>query len=98
MAAAFALARAEGGQRVVLVGTDCPGLSRELLEEALSAMGVDRALRKVSGELSSQYRLSYDATQKDAKLEVQVARPGAKVRVGPASSSARTGAANPSPY
>ena len=56
-----------------------------LWERPLSAMGVDRALRKVSGELSSQYRVSYDATQKDAKLEVQVARPGAKVRVGPAS-------------
>jgi VWFA-related protein len=56
-----------------------------LWERPLSAMGVDRALRKVSGELTSQYRVSYDATQKDAKLEVQVARPGAKVRVGPAS-------------
>jgi VWFA-related protein len=56
-----------------------------LWERPLSSMGVDRALRKVSSELSGQYRLTYDATQKDAKLEVQVARPGAKVRVGPAS-------------
>jgi VWFA-related protein len=53
-------------------------------ERPLSAMGVDRALRQVSGEITGQYRLTYDATQKDAKLEVQVARPGAKVRVGPA--------------
>jgi VWFA-related protein len=56
-----------------------------LWERPLSAMGVDRALRKISGELAGQYRLTFDAVQKDAKLEVQVARPGVKVRVGPAS-------------
>ena len=56
-----------------------------LWERPLSSMGVDRGLRKVSGELAGQYRLTYEATQKDAKVEVQVARPGAKVRVGPAS-------------
>ncbi|HEX6737263.1 MAG TPA: VWA domain-containing protein [Vicinamibacteria bacterium] len=53
-------------------------------ERPLSAMGVDRALRKVSSELTGQYRVSYDATQKEGKVEVQVARQGAKVRVAPA--------------
>jgi VWFA-related protein len=55
-----------------------------LWERPLSAMGVDRGLRKVSGEIGGQYRVTYDATVKDAKIEVQVARPGAKVRVAPA--------------
>lgn len=55
-----------------------------LWERPLSAMGVDRALRRFTSEISGQYRLTYDAIQKDAKIEVQVARTGAKVRVGPA--------------
>lgn len=62
-----------------------------LWERPLSAMGVETALQKVSGDLSGRYRLTYDAeprdaklNKKDPKLEVQVARPGTKVRVAPA--------------
>ena len=52
----------------------------------LSAMGVERALDSFAGELSSQYRLTYESVaglkDKDRKVEVKVARPGAKVRIG----------------
>lgn len=65
-----------------------------LWERPLSAMGLDQSLQKLSAELSGQYLLTYDAEppkdpkaagKKDRKLEVQVARPGTKVRVSPAS-------------
>jgi len=57
-----------------------------LRETTLSSMGVGSSLDKIADDLKSRYRLSY-ATLPDAKtskLEVKVARPGVKVRVGPA--------------
>jgi VWFA-related protein len=51
-------------------------------ENVLSAMGVDRALQSLSGVLRGQYRLTYEGgPDSGKKLEVTVARPGAKVRV-----------------
>jgi VWFA-related protein len=51
-------------------------------ENLLSAMGLDRALQNLNGLLRGQYRLTYEgAPGRDKKLEVTVARPGAKVRV-----------------
>jgi len=59
------------------------GGRREIL---LSAMGTGRALDQIAAELSSQYRLTYETVgglkDKDRKLEVKVARPGARVRIG----------------
>ena len=59
------------------------GGRREIL---LSAMGTGRTLDSFAGELASQYRLTYDSVaglkDKDRKVEVKVARPGAKVRIG----------------
>ncbi len=47
---------------------------------------MDRALDSFAGELSSQYRISFESVaglkDKDRKLEVKVARPGARVRIG----------------
>jgi VWFA-related protein len=62
------LAEATGGRRDVL----------------LSAMGIGKVLDTFAGELSSQYRLTFatDPGLKDRKVEVKVARPGAKVRIG----------------
>ena len=52
----------------------------------LSAMGTGRALDSFAGELAAQYRLTFDSVpglkNKDRKVEVKVARPGAKVRIG----------------
>jgi hypothetical protein len=51
-------------------------------ESMLSAMGLDRALQNLSGVLRGEYRVTYAAGgDKDKKVEVTVARPGAKVRV-----------------
>ena len=59
------------------------GGRREIL---LSSMGTANALDSFAGELSSQYRVSFESVaglkDKDRKLEVKVARPGAKVRIG----------------
>jgi VWFA-related protein len=56
------------------------------VEILLSAMGAGRTLDSFAGELASQYRLTYDSVaglkDKDRKVEVKVARPGAKVRIG----------------
>jgi VWFA-related protein len=54
-------------------------------ETTMSAMGVPRALEKVAQALKGPYRLSYATVPdlKERKLEVQVARPGVKVRIGP---------------
>jgi VWFA-related protein len=54
-----------------------------LLETPLSAMGVPQALERLGAELR-RYRVSYATLPeiKNRKVEVQVARPGAKVRVG----------------
>jgi hypothetical protein len=54
-----------------------------LRESVLTAMAVETALRKLAGDISGQYRLSYATLPelKKRKLEVQVARPGARTRV-----------------
>lgn len=61
---------------------EATGGRREVL---LSAMGISRALDSFAGELSSQYRLTFETVaglkDKDRKVEVKVARPGARVRV-----------------
>lgn len=55
-------------------------------EVLLSAMGAGRTLDAFAGELSSQYRLTFETVpglkEKDRKVEVKVARPGARVRIG----------------
>jgi VWFA-related protein len=55
-------------------------------ETVLSSMAVSQAMDKLLDDLKSQYRLKYvgapDVKDKDRKLEVKVARPGVKVRVG----------------
>jgi VWFA-related protein len=55
-----------------------------LQETTLSSMGVDSALKKLSAQLRSRYRLSYATVPelKSRKIELKVARPGVKVRVG----------------
>lgn len=62
------LARSSGGAR----------------ETVLSAMGIESALKAIAAQLTSQYRLTYAsaAMEKDAKVEVTVALPGVKVRMG----------------
>lgn len=52
-------------------------------ETPISSMGVAQAVQKVSAELR-RYRVSYATLPevKNPKIEVQVARPGAKVRAG----------------
>jgi VWFA-related protein len=56
-----------------------------LFETTLSAMGADSELKKLAAHLRSQYQLTYATVGdlKQRKIEVQVARPRAKVRVGP---------------
>jgi VWFA-related protein len=49
-------------------------------ERVLSAMGARGALEKMAPELTARYRLTYASSGKDDKLEVQVARPGVKMR------------------
>jgi hypothetical protein len=57
-----------------------------LRETVLSAMALEGALRKLAGDLSGRYRLRYATLPdlKKRKLEVQVARPGARARVAEA--------------
>jgi VWFA-related protein len=61
---------------------DATGGRREVL---LSSMGVANALDSFAGEIAGQYRLTFETDaglkDKDRKVEVKVARPGAKVRV-----------------
>jgi VWFA-related protein len=53
-------------------------------ETPLSPLGVSSSLQKLGADLRGQYRLSYTtpAGLKERKVEVHVARDGAKVRVG----------------
>ncbi len=55
-------------------------------ETVLSPMAASQAMAKLLEDLKSQYRLKYvsapDLKDKDRKVEVKVARPGVKVRVG----------------
>lgn len=62
-----------------------------LHETTLSFMGLDAALRRLNAQLRAQYRLSYATLPelKNRKIEVKVARPGVKVRVGPEPRPAR---------
>jgi VWFA-related protein len=63
------LAEATGGRREIL----------------LSSMGTGNVLDSFAGELAGQFRLTYESVpglkDKDRKVEVKVARPGARVRV-----------------
>jgi hypothetical protein len=49
-------------------------------------MGVEPGLRKLAADFAGQYRLRYATLPelKERKLEIQVARPGARVRVAEA--------------
>jgi len=62
---------------------DATGGRRDII---LSAMGTGHTLDSFAGELGAQYRLTYETVaglkDKDRKVEVKVARPGAKVRIG----------------
>jgi VWFA-related protein len=60
-----------------------------LLERPLSSLGVATALRKIAQDLQSRLRIRYATLPelKQRKIEVQVARPGVKVRVGPSAPS-----------
>lgn len=53
-------------------------------ESVLSAMGIERALHGIAAQLTSRYRLTYvsAAAAREAKVEVTVALPGVKVRMG----------------
>jgi VWFA-related protein len=57
-----------------------------LRENVLSPMALEPALRKLAGELSGRYRLRYATLPelKKRKLEVQVARAGARARIAEA--------------
>jgi VWFA-related protein len=54
-----------------------------LREFVLSAMGVESALRKIATELTSHYRVRYVTLPEieKRKLELQLARPGARARI-----------------
>jgi hypothetical protein len=56
-----------------------------LYEIVLSSLAIDNGLKKITAALRGQYRLSYVTLPglKNRKLEVKVARPGVKVRLGP---------------
>jgi len=56
-----------------------------LFEITLSSMGAENELKKLAAHLRSQYQLTYATIGelKQRKIEVQVARPRAKVSVGP---------------
>jgi hypothetical protein len=55
-------------------------------ETVLSPMAVSQAMDKLLEDLKSQYRIRYvaspDRKDKDRKLEVKIARPGMRVRIG----------------
>jgi hypothetical protein len=54
-----------------------------MFERTISPMSLDREVKKLLGGLRGQYRLAYATVGdlKQRKLEVKVARPGAKTRV-----------------
>ena len=53
-------------------------------ENVLSAMGIEKALSGIAAQLAAQYRLTYAsaAPSKEPRVEVNVALPGVKVRMG----------------
>jgi len=56
-----------------------------LFERVVSVMAVNRALQRISGDIAGRYRISYAtlAEIEERKIEVQVARPEARVRLIP---------------
>ena len=62
------------------------GRSGGRYETVLSPMAVSGAMAKLVDDLKSQYRVRYvsapDLKDKDRKLEIKVARPGVKIRIG----------------
>lgn len=55
-----------------------------LLERPLSSLAVDNSLKKIARDLAGRFRISYATLPeiKQRKIEVKVARPGVRVRVG----------------
>jgi hypothetical protein len=55
-----------------------------LHETVLSSLGIDSGMKKLTAFLRGGYRLSYATLPglKSRKLEVKVARPGVKVKIG----------------
>lgn len=55
-----------------------------VFERPLTSLAVDSALRKISADIASRFRVSYVTLPeiKQRKIEIKVARPGARVRVG----------------
>lgn len=55
-----------------------------LLERTMSTMGTAAGLDRLAAALAGQYRVSYLTPEpgRDAKIQVQVARPGVKARLG----------------
>jgi hypothetical protein len=53
-------------------------------ETVLSSMGIERVLKALAAELTSRYRISYlgPVSEKEPKVEVTIALPGVKVRMG----------------
>ncbi len=60
-----------------------------LLERPLSSLGVAASLRRITQDLQSRLRIRYATLPglKQRKIEVQVARPDVKVRLGPSAPS-----------
>jgi VWFA-related protein len=74
----------EGRQNYDYVLSTLAERSGGVHELTLSAMGLSAVLRSLAAQLAGQYRVSYATLPEikaGAKLEVKVARPGAKVRV-----------------
>jgi VWFA-related protein len=73
-----------GGPDYDYVLSELASRSGGVRETVLSPMALDRALALLGAQLSAEYRATYvsAAPQKDAKVEVTVAWPGVKVRVG----------------
>jgi VWFA-related protein len=76
----------EDRQKYDYVLSTLSGRSGGRYETVLSPMAVPGAMGKLLDDLKSQYRVKYvsapDLKDKDRKMEVKVARPGVKVRVG----------------
>jgi VWFA-related protein len=76
----------EDRQKYDYVLSALSGQSGGRYETVLSPMAVSLAMGKLLEDLKSQYRVKYvsapDLKDKDRKVEVKVARPGVKVRIG----------------
>jgi hypothetical protein len=60
------------------------GKTGGLQEHLLSSLAVDNALAKIAKDLATRYRIGYATVPeiKERKIELKVARPGVRVRVG----------------